>query len=291
MFLPGKSVVMCQTYKIEPPASIEIIYESKERPDLIIENSQEGLRVVQMATNPYIGSYHIYTEAQVFTPDSKRFVFNRGGNIWLCDIKDNFGLRQLTKEEGSKGPSVSPDGKWMYYIIDRTNYSEGILKLKRVSLVNFSRETLLILDGPIPGTNFKPTRIYGLTSISSDGKRLCTSAFLGDGKTKQAPWGLLVFDLENPSVKLVENPLFDGKYFNNLHPQYCRSTDPILSHDILIQHNHNSEVDETGKTIKLVGREKGADIHVIRDDGKNWRDIPIGREWESVCPGTPAVAR
>ena len=174
----------------------------------------------------------------------------------------------------------------MYYIVDKTLAPEKVLKLKRVSLQSFQRETLLVLTGPIPGTNDKPTRIYSISSMSSDGKRLCTSAFLGDGKTENAPFGLLVFDLEDPSVKIV----FAERGFCNMHPQYCRSLDPVLSHDILIQHNHGCLYDLTGsiwevvpskdhpgKKYRLTGK-GGADLHVIRDDGTNWRDVPIARD-------------
>lgn len=259
---------------VEPPVSLKVVRESRERKDFPDKNSPKGLQVVQITTNPNAGSHNVYMESQIFTPDSKRFIFIRQGNFWLCDIEDNFSLVQVTDEQRVKGPAVSPDGKWMYYLVDKTVSAEGVLKLKRLSLENFTRETLLVLDGPIPGTNYKPTRIYSLSSISSDGKRLCTSAFLGDGKTKNAPFGLLVFNLESPSVKLV----FEGRHFNNTHPQYNHSTDPVLSHDILIQHNHDSIIDAGGESSGRPADSKGTCLHVIRDDGTNWRDIPIGRD-------------
>ena len=119
-------------------------------------------------------------------------------------------------------------------------------------------------------------------AISSDCKRLCAQCFLGDGKTENAPFGILVFDIEKRSVKVLENPLFEGQHYNNMHLQYCPSTDPELSHDILIQHNHGSVIDATGRYSKLVGG-AGADIHVIRDDGTNWRDVPLGRDGILRC--------
>ncbi|MHC4397211.1 MAG: hypothetical protein ACYS1A_16355 [Planctomycetota bacterium] len=258
---------------VEPPVSLNVIRQSRERKDLLDENSPKGLRVVQITTDSTVGSHNVYMESQIFTLDSKRFIFVRGRDYWLCDIEDDFSLVQVTDEKRAKGPAVSPDGKWMYYLVDKTLEPEGVLKLKRLSLENFTREVLLVLDGPIPGTNYKPSRIYSLSSISSDGRKLCTSAFLGDGKTENAPFGLLVFDLENLSVKLI----FKGKHFNNMHPQYSHSIDPVLSRDIMIQHNHGSIIDLNGKAVKLVGG-KGADLHIIKDDGTNWRDIPTGRD-------------
>lgn len=260
-------------YPVEGPVYSEIIRESRQRPDFPDEKSPAGLQVVQITANPAVGSHNVYTEAQVFTPDSKRFVFMRQRNIWLCDIEDGFSLRQITDEKGAIAPSVSPDGKWMYYFVNNTSTFGGALLLKRVSLEDFTRQTLLKLEGPVPGTKYRPNGPFTLSSISSDGKRLCIAAFLGDGKTVNAPFGLLVFDLENPSVKLV----FKDQCFHNAHPQYCRSTDPELSHDIMLQNNHGDSLLVTGRSVRSVSGKEG-DLHVIRDDGTNWRDIPVGRD-------------
>ena len=267
-------------FGVEPPVSNDVIYESRGRQDILDEYSPEGLQVIQITTSLKMTSHHLYPERHMFTPDSKRFIFHRmpakgtsTGDYWICDIEDNFSVRQITDEREIRGMAVSPCGKWMYYCIEDTTQSPGsVLKLKRLSLEDYKRETIYILDGPIPGTNHKPSRL-SLRSISSDGKRLCAQAFLGDGKTENAPFGILVFDIEKISLKLI----FKGKFFNNMHLQYCRSLDPIRSHDILIQHNHNWIVDQKGERIKKINDE-GCDLHVIRDDGANWRDIPIGRD-------------
>ncbi|MCE5308483.1 MAG: oligogalacturonate lyase family protein [Acidobacteriales bacterium] len=247
---------------------------------MLDEKSPRGLRVVQITTDPNLASWNVYTEAPVFTPDSRRFVFIRERNYWLCDIADGFALRQLTDERGAKGASVSPDGKWMYYIVDDPGRTGAALVLKRLSLKNYRRKVLLTVKDKLPGTNYRPSRLYSLTSLSSDGRRLATSCFLGDRKTAGAPFGLLVFQLDRPSVRVF--PL--GADYNNMHAQYCRSQDPERSHDILIQHNHGSVVDASGKTLTLVGGE-GADLHVMRDDGTKWRDIPIGRDGREYVQG------
>ena len=119
----------------EPPAGQNVLHESRERPDLLDSSSPAGLRIVQITTNPDQSSWNVYTEAPVFTPDSRRFLFVREGNYWLCDLRDNFGLRQLTNERGATAPSVTPDGRWMYYIVE----AERPLRLKRLSLQSFTR--------------------------------------------------------------------------------------------------------------------------------------------------------
>jgi hypothetical protein len=189
-------------------------------------------------------------------------------------------LYPLTEELGATAASVSPDGRYVYYFIDETTPGGGRLALKRVNLDGTDRQTLLVVDSPLPQTNFRPSKLYPLSTISSDGKRLAISAFLGDGQTDNGPFGLLVFDLERAAVHLA----IHGPTWCNMHPQYSRSTEPEASHDVLIQENHGCQTDARGGITKLVGGD-GADIHVIRDDGTNFRNMPWGRDGNEYCQG------
>ena len=272
---------------IEPPASDRTVRESRKRDDFVGRRSPSALEVIQLSSDPEFASHHIYPEAHMCAPDSSSFVFHRmsaagedTGHLWLCDMEDDFSLRRLTDEPGARGTAVSPDGEWMYYLADAARSADAAVMLKRVSLRDFHRETLLALDGPIPGAERRPARVYGLLSISSDGQRICAVAFLGDGQPDMPRFGLLVFELEKPSVICV----FKGAEFSNLHPQYCRSTDPELSRDIMIQHNHGCACDRAGNFVRVSGGD-GADLHVIRDDGTNWRDVPLGRDGENFSTG------
>ena len=195
----NQSGAKAEENNLESPVSNTVIHESKEHFKFPDEYSPKGLKVIQITTNPNIISHHRYPEVHMFTPDSKKFVFHRmgvdttsPGNYWLCDIEDNFGLRQLTDERGLRGMAVSDDGKWMYY---SCSSPEGGVQIKRVSLKDFTRETLFTFEGKIPGTEYIPTR-YSLRSMSSDGKRLCFQTFLGDGKTENAPYGIFIFDVQ-----------------------------------------------------------------------------------------------
>jgi len=266
--------------------------KARPRPDLVEKNSPQGLEVIQLTTEPDVPSSHLYMEAQIFTPDSKRFVLHRsatahGGDkndpkhqYLLCDLEDGCSLSPLTEERGATAASVSPDGKHLYYFVDETRLNGGRFMLKRVGLDGRNRETILVVDQPLPGTKFRPSHLYPLSTISSDGKRLAISAFLGDGQTENAPWGLMVFDVSTATVRLI----IHGPTWCNMHPQYSRSTDPEASRDILIQENHGNETDAKGSIKRLVGG-AGADIHVIRDDGSNFRNMPWGRDGNEACQG------
>jgi len=266
--------------------------KAKPRPDLLGKDSPPGLDVIQLTTEPDVPSSHLYMEAQIFTMDSKRFVLHRSANAHggrasdpkhqylLCDIEDGWSLHPLTHELGVTAATISPDGKHVYYFVDETRVGGGRLTLKRVGLDATGRETILVVDGPLPDTKFRPSQMYPLSTISSDGKRLAISAFLGDGKTASAPWGLMVFDLDKATVRLV----LQGQTWCNMHPQYSRSLDPEACHDILVQENHGNVCDAKGFNTVLVSG-KGADIHVIRDDGSNFRNMPWGRDGNEFCQG------
>lgn len=264
----------------------------KLRPDLLDKESAPGLEVIQLTTESDVPHSHLYMEAQVFTMDSKRFVLHRsatahGGSksdpnhqYLRCDLDDGCSLHPLTDETGATAASVSPDGKFMYYFVNQTTVGGGQLTLKRVNLDGTGRETIFVVDAPLPGTKFRPSGIYPLSTISSDGKRLAISAFLGDGQAAGAPYGLMVFDLQRASLSLV----YQGPTWCNMHAQYCRSTDAEASHDLLIQENHGNEATAAGSITRLVGGE-GADIHVIRDDGSDFRNLPWGRDGNESCQG------
>ncbi|MCP4639151.1 MAG: hypothetical protein GY851_01890, partial [bacterium] len=198
----------------------------------------------------------------------------------LCDTENRCALSPLTEETGATAPSIRPDGQWLYYFVNETTVGGGQFTLKRVRLDGTQRETILVVDGPIPGTSYRPSRLYPLSTISSDGKRLGLSAFMGDGNTENAPYGLMVFDVDEASVRVV----LEGPSWLNMHPQYCRATDPEGTRDVLVQENHGGVFDERGKVSRLTGGD-GADIHVIRDDGTNFRAMPWGRDGTEFCQG------
>ena len=261
------------------------------RNDLLSESSPECLEVFQLTTDT-LPSSHLYMEAQVFTPDSARFVLHKSATAHgsdklnphhqylICDLEDNGSLHPITEEVGVTAPSVSPDGRYLYYFVDKTQINGGSLILKRVKFDGMDRQTLLVLDTPLPGINRHPSCLYPLSTIRSDGRKIALSCFLGNGKIEGLLWGLMVFDLDNLSVETI----LSGQSWCNVHPQYCRSTASENMHDILVQENHGNLCSAAGEIQRLVGG-TGADIHVIRDDGSDFRNMPWGRDGNESCQG------
>ena len=263
----------------------------KLRPDLLDADSPAGLEVIQLTTEE-IPSSHIYMEAQIFTLDSRLFLVHCSAHAHgsdkddlehrylVCDPENDCELTTLTTEIGATAPSIGPGSGVVYYFVNETETGGGTLTLKRVQIDGTGRETVLRLDTPLPGTDFRPSRIYPLSSISSDGRKLALSAFLGDGKTADAVYGLMVFDVEDATVELV----LTGPTWCNIHPQFCRSREAEEKRDILVQENHGNVHDLQGAITGLTGG-NGADIHVIRDDGTNFRAMPWGRDGNEFCQG------
>lgn len=257
------------------------------RNDLLDKHSCDKLEVFQLTTEA-IPSCHIYMEAQIFAPDSSKFLLHRSAKphgsmsddprhqYLLCD-RASGELVPVTDEVGATSPSVSPDGRYFYYFITQSGqYSEKLgerIVLRRRNLDGSAPMDILVQEGNIPGTRCKLSRLYPLSTISSDGKRLAISGFLGDGNRDGAPWGLWVIDLETGESWL---PVC-GPTWTNMHPQYCRSKDASYCHDILIQENHGTITSANGKSLGFVSGNRGADIHVIRDDGQYFRSLPWGR--------------
>ena len=249
----------------------------KPRPDLLDKASPAGIEVFQLTDDPDVPSCHVYMEAQVFSPDSRRFVLHRSAHphgsdaddakhqYLLCDLDDGGRLTPLTNEPGVTAPSVSPDGSCMYYFVNQTGCNNR-LTLKQVNLDGSRRTTIKVLDGQIAGQKCRLSKVYPLSTISSDGRRLALACTVDEDQK-----GVMVFDLGRATVELVlRGPLQE---WANTHPQYCRSTDPRHSHDIMIQHHHGMVSNPPGPH-KLIR----ADIHVIRDDGTNFRSFPWGMD-------------
>lgn len=290
---------------MEPPvvsASYEPLRQAQVRPDLLDADSPSGLRVMQITGDPDLAATNIYMESHVFTPDSRRFVYQTiqkpvdrflraepTKQYWLCDIEDDFALRPLTDERYVSGPAVSPDGQWMYYFVFQSQVGQPGTALKRVSLTSFERETLITFDRrlPLPEPFARlwrfPTMLYMLSTISVDGRRIALGACFGDGREEQPVMGVLVCDL---ALREAWVPMAACDLVN-AHAQYCQATDAVTgqaSRDLMIQRNSGGTCRADGIVGKL-GSGVGAELLVLRDDGSDRRDLPVGLAEHEKCHG------
>lgn len=245
--------------------------------DVLDPSSPKGLRVTQIT--PDDGEYsNVYPETPIFLEDRTRFLIRGHDGYYLASLPP--GPRELVKvidaAEATKSVVVSPDGKWIYYVEDNSFAGGGSATLWRVNPQTARRDEITRFEGPIARGAPAASRFYALGTVSSDGKRFCTSAFLGDGKTADAPFGLIVVDLQTGKSNLIAQ----HRDFCNSHVQYCCSTDAKASRDVMVQMNHGSSNDPQGNLTRHLGppEEGGTGIYVIRDDGSHWRTVPLGRD-------------
>ena len=279
-----------------------MINEARERDEFTTPASQPGLKVVQIATDDSRSSENVYMDCNSWTPDSKRFTFwrrpsddgSKKGGLWLCDTEDNFAIRPIVEcdvtaagiEEFRQNPKafcgacLAPDGTCVYEIFRQGD----TLQVTHIGLD--SGERTLVCTAPAPLT------IRGCITISCDSRHLLLGVWLGDGKTEGAPWGAYVFDLAKGSYWITEF----GNGFRNMHCQYSKN--PAAPYDVLANGGDGRLSDGSWLTPPdgswrwqnmppAFPRGQGAITahHVLRDDGANWRMLPIGDGGEITSGG------
>ena len=175
-FLQGLGTAACGGWLLRAAPALAVPQVLKQprkgqwrrRNDLLGPESPPGLEVIQLTSEPDVPSSHLYMEAQIFTLDSKRFVLHRSAHAHgsnendpqhqylLCDLENDFQLSPLTEELGATGASVSPDGRWVYYFVNETEPGGGRLTLRRVQLDGTQRETIVVIDKPLPARPSAP---------------------------------------------------------------------------------------------------------------------------------------
>ncbi len=276
-----------------------------------------GLALYQLTDEADVPSCHVYMEAQVFTPDSRRFVLHRSAHphgsvrddpahrYLLCDLADGGALMPLTEEVGVTAPAVSPDGTTFYYFVNEI-FEKGRIRFRKVDLATGRRDEIAVCElpgGPSPC-------FYPLSTISSDGRHIAIATSLTVPELR--PWldnALWIFDTATGESRIA----LRGPDFCNLHPQYSRN--PARPRTILVQHNHGSRhlalpsarregyvslghiaaLDaESGHRVRdicagarpdVASTGYGIDLHVVEDDGTGWRTLPVGRDGVEFCQG------
>ena len=268
--------------------------EAKERDEYRTPVSPDGLTIVQVTSDPDRSSGGVYIDCPSWTPDSRRFVFEREAaedgskkaGLWLCDTEDGFSSRPLIefdRPEGFHNPSfegdaslggvLSPDGACAYHIRRKGRTVE----VMRVDLQT-GRE-----DREPVATASAPLRVRGALSISADCERLLMGSWLGDGRMEGAPWGAVIFNLRTGGNHVVEF----GNGYRNMHAQYSHNPDPAFSHDILLNAVPPKLSDGSWltppdgswrwKDMPAPADAFGGAYTVVRDDGTDWRLVPLGR--------------
>lgn len=254
-----------------------------DRPDMLDPSSLPGIRVRQVTPNE--GAHGlIYPDQPSFLHDGRRLIIHGPNGPLVCDPAEGFSLRPLFNQpREAHSLQASPCGRYVHFHSIPGGADSDSVLLQRIEVDTGRIEEILLLN-KISGAKSPAGKIFrGGITLSQDGKRCAMLAWLGDGKTPQAPCGIVVVDFKAGEARVV----FEHPDFLNAHLQYRPTTDPVLGRDLMAQHNHGVLHDATGKYTRLLGppSDLGVDIHVIRDDGTHWRDLPWGRDGKESCIG------
>ncbi len=279
-----------------------MIKEAQQRDEFTTPVSPPGLRVVQIATDDSRDSENVYMDCNSWTSDSKRFVFwrlpsadgSRKAGLWLCDTENDFAIEPLVEYEknaqgieafrnsstGFCGAVLAPDGKYVYTLERKKDQIE----LSRLRLSDQTQTP--VCTAPAPFT------IRGCLTISCDSRRLLFGVWLGDGKTEGAPWGAYVFELSEGKWWPIEF----GNGFRNMHCQYSKN--PAAPYDVSVMGSDGRLSDGSWLTPPdgswrwqnmpppfPPGQGSITLHHVVRDDGADWRMIPIGNGQDLISGG------
>ena len=259
--------------------------EAKPCPEMHNIVTDANLTVVQVTTDAESEGHspEMLNVPVSYSADGRRMVFCRKRHVFagkprlevtLCLIDRGWALLPLTCEEGVGGYALTPDGRYLYYVVDETTRQQaGRVLLKRVDLEQGRRETLMVLDGPVPGVGRPPRGgfMVGEASLSRDGRKLATSApFCTDDESLHA---CLVFELDTLRVRAF---VFDPGGWRPVG-HYCQH--PAHADEMLIFDDHvYAGFDNAGQWFSRP-RDVGASrtYHVVRDDGTLLASCPVGR--------------
>ncbi|MCD6352096.1 MAG: PD40 domain-containing protein [Armatimonadetes bacterium] len=241
-----------------PPAA-----QAHGREAVVFNDALSGRPVLRLTSAAAI-SHHIYPEAMTFTPDGNQVLFWRArgqdwySDIFLADLQSRT-IRALTDEakrgEGAcYGPTVSPDGEAVYYMV----FDPPQVELRRVSLKTFERQRLMTLPAA--------RRLYVLGTLSPDGRHYVTGLTPPEGDPQ-----VLRVDLDTGEQEVI----YSSPDVFNPHPVW----DPSGADWVLVQENTDYQLTERGS--RMTGG-LGARLIVMRPDGSDVRELDVGRrktEW------------
>jgi len=272
-----------------------------ERDEFRTPCSPEQLQIVQICNDPARDSEAFYLDMPSWSADSSRLLFFRGASddgvqapgCWLCEVQEDFAIRPACEyrdgygnmEYGAQhdghsfGCVLSPDGQNLYQLA----YRAGQVEVVQIDLNTMAQTTVCATPAPL--------RARGSLSISADGERIAFGVFLGDGIVEGAPWGAIIFNVRTGHAHAIEF----GNGYRNMHCQYSRNPVAPHVHDLCLNANLPRLSDGSWLTppdgswrwqdVPPDADELGSALHVVRDDGANWRVVPIGRDRQMLSGG------
>lgn len=217
----------------------------------------------QLTSAPVV-SHDIYCEQIYASTDGSRIAIlrsfyprNEASELWVCDL--------ITKEvarvsEAVGGFASSPFLDSIYFVRPVGNEC----CLTRLDLKTLEQDDVFTFTDC-------PSSTYLLGAVSPD-ERYFVSCLRLRGNL----YGLYRVDMKLGTWEVFH----EHEDIFNPHMQF----EPSEGQDILVQWNRGGVVDEHGNIVRLVG-EEGATLYVVDKDGKNFRQLPVGKPYTEPITG------
>lgn len=236
--------------------------------------------IVHGLSNDPGGATLIYPDQPSFLADGRQFVYNSAGGPMIGDV-ETLASRPVFGDGARRHVHVSPDGRHVFWQ-ERPGGSRDAIAIFRRAAEGGPVDEVFRADGRLPGSDVR-VAAFNLHTVGPDNQRGAGQAWLGDGTQADAPIGVVSVDFARGTSCIAAA----APDFINTHLQYCRAAGPDAGRDLLVQMNHGARTDASGATTLPLGppADGGCDVHVVRDDGTDWRDLPWGRDGRESCIG------
>lgn len=251
----------------------------KPCPEFLDAQSPEGLEVFQL-TPEEATSAPIYPDWPGFLEDGRALLLHTSSGPRICRPDEGGSLQPLRDWVPDIGWfQLAPDGR--HVVCRRGENRPGVLDLHRLDLRTGRVEPLFRAEGLLKGTRLPVDRMH-LEAISWDGARLGALAYLDYDRKADGDTGIVVMDTAAQSMDIV----FSQPYSHS-HLRYFPSSESPATRTLMVQHQHDRHLDEQGKQVPETWRagHHGVDLHLLRDDGTGWHDLPFGRDGVESCIG------
>lgn len=251
----------------------------KSCPGMCDRNTPDGVEVYQL-TPGLASSNPVYPDSPGFLEDGRGLLLHTSDGPQLCRPEEGGALERLRDRVSDlRGVQLAPDGR--HLIFSRGEPQPGIVDLHRMDLATGISEPWLHLEGLLEGTRLPVDRMV-IEAVSWDGSRLAGLAYLDYERKADGETGVVRLDARSQQAEVVfKQPL------PHAHLRYFPAAEAPATHRLMFQHHHERHMDIHGKEIRGVwdAGDRGADLHIVNDDGTGWHDLPFGRDGEEACIG------
>ncbi len=251
----------------------------KPCPEFLDPHSPEGVSVYQL-TPEEKRSEPVYPDSPGFLEGGRSLLLQTSSGPQICHFDDGGRLEPLRdRVPDLRGARLAGDGR--HVVCTRGEPSDDTIVFHRMDLFTGEIEKVFIGKGTLPGTLLPVTGLH-IETTSWDGTRLGAHGYLDYQRKCDGAHGIVILDTEIGRTEVV----FSQRY-PHAHLRYCPSPEPTLRRTLMVQHHHEREVAENGKEIRHPWSpdDRGVDLHVLRDDGSGWSDLPFGRDGDESCIG------